>query len=212
MRKLIGLGALLCAMAIASVAAAAPPPAIRESVAVCDPNAPTHCTAPGYGPLVSATITRPANTTQYTALTAFANATSAATFTTFANVCMTSGGQALDADIVFLDSANQTTKLSGILFLFSVAPGTALNDNATFSIASADAAHLVAQIPFSASTVTNQGSGASGSAMAEVQGQTYQFNCAPGATSLYGMVEVVNTYTPISGEVLTVMLKPLGAN
>lgn len=48
MHKLIGLGMIASVLTLVTAipALAAAPPAIRESVAVCDPNAPSHCVAP----------------------------------------------------------------------------------------------------------------------------------------------------------------------
>jgi hypothetical protein len=181
-------------------------PCIVGSVSTCSG------TPGAYGARVAVTSTRPANTTTYAANTAWANATSGATYLTFPNVCRANGGASISADVVFLDNANQTTKLNGVLFLFNAPVATPINDNATFSVAAADAPNLVAQIPFTTSTVVNQGAGSAGSAMAEVQGSTYQFNCGPSSTSLYGMVEVTNAYVPISGEALTAILKPIGVN
>lgn len=49
MRLIIALSAILFLGPMLSVSRAAPPPNIRESVAVCDPNAPTRCLAPTAG-------------------------------------------------------------------------------------------------------------------------------------------------------------------
>lgn len=46
MRKLVGLGALLCALAFSPHVHAAPYPTNAQDVGVCDPNAPSHCLAP----------------------------------------------------------------------------------------------------------------------------------------------------------------------
>jgi hypothetical protein len=167
----------------------------------------------GYGAVISADIVRPANAATYTANTGWANATSSAAYTTFTGVCRTTGGVVLIPAVRVLDYANQTTKLTGVLWLFSVAPTTVIADNATFSIAAADLANIVAQpIPFTVSTVANQAAGASGSAVAAVAGTTYEAKCAGGDTNLYGMVQVTNAYVPVSAEKLSVALKIVGVN
>ncbi len=190
-----------------TVKAASTAPVAGDTAAVVD------LRTPGYAAIVSSDLTRPSNTTTYTANTAWANATSGATYTTFTGVCRANGTIVLIPSIRVIDYANQTIKLSGTLWLFNVAPGTPINDNATFSIASADMANLSGQpVAFSATTVANQASGASGSTVASMVGTTYEAKCANADANLYGMVQVTNAYVPVSAEKLTITLKVVGAN
>ena len=69
---------------------------------------------------------------------------------------------------------------------------------------SADAANLIAQIPFSDLTVVNQGSGSAGSTMGEVHRPTR--STAADRPQALCMVEVTNAYVPVSAEALTMVL------
>lgn len=170
------------------------------------------CNDAGFASVSTANLTRPANTTTYTANTGLANATSGATYLTFSTICRANGKVVLIPHVHVVDYANQTTKLSGVLYLFNAPPASPINDNATFSITSADMAVKVATIPFTVSQVTNQAAGASGSAEANVVGTTYEVGCGASTTSLYAMVQVTNAYVPVSAEQYTFTLKAIGAN
>jgi hypothetical protein len=168
----------------------------------------------GYAADVAGTgiTTRPANTTTYTVNTAWANATSGATYGTFTGVCATNGGNVYVTDAGFLDEANQATKLQGVLYLFSAAPGTPISDNATFNIASADWANLKrVSIPFAFGNVVNQTSGSGGAQMVDVP-VGGQLACAGGTTNIYYMIEVTNAYVPLSAEVLIPSLHVFATN
>lgn len=167
----------------------------------------------GYGSSTASSITRPANTTTYTANTGWCNTTSAcSTVFSWPTACRASGTAVLIPEIDIYSSANPTLKLQGILWLFSSAPGTVINDDATFNIASADFAGLTGGstngLPFT--LASSQASGAANSGVA-LTGATYEAHCS-GGTTLYAVVQVVNAYVPASGEVLTVKLRTVGVN
>jgi hypothetical protein len=191
---------------LSSAATAANQAAANASLSSID----TKAVAP-WASRISASVNRPGNTTPYTANTAWANATSGATYMTFTNVCRANGTTVLITHVIVDDFANQTTKLQGVLWLFNAVP-TAINDNVTFSLASADMATKVAAIDFTASKVTNQAAGASGSTTAELPGAGIQAGCAAGDRNLYGLFQVVNAYVPVSAEVLTGRLKVVGVD
>lgn len=159
----------------------------------------------------AASITRPANTTTYTANTGWNNGTP--TFFSFTGACRVNGGQVLIPSINIRSSANPTLKLTGILWLFAGVPGTNVSDDATFTIASVDFAILTGNAQGFAFTLANSqaNTGAANSAAA-LSGVTYQGKCASGSTTITGMVEVTNAYVPASAEVLTVDLNTIGAN
>lgn len=162
----------------------------------------------------SSSITRPANTTTYTANTGWCNATSAcATVFTFTGACRANGTNILVTGVDVYSSANPTLKLTGYLWLFNTTPGTVISDDATFNIASADFANLIGG-SFSGITISlssNQASGASNSGTSNT-GTTLQTACASGSTTLYGMFEVGDAYVPASAEVLTIKLHTIGLN
>lgn len=167
----------------------------------------------GYGSSTASSITRPANTTTYTANTGWCGATSAcATVFSWSTACRASGTAILIPEVDIYSSANPTLKLQGILWLFSSTPGTVINDDATFNIASADFANLTGGSTngLAFTLASSQASGAANSGVS-LTGATYEAHCN-GGTTLYGVVQVVNAYVPASGEVLTVKLRTVGVN
>ena len=159
-------------------------------------------------------VTRIANTTTYTANTGWCLLTSSCvTVFSWTGICRANGGNSLLTNIGIYSSANPTLKLSGVLWLFNTTPGTVISDDATFNVAATDFANLVGGslngIPFT--LATSQASGATNSGVS-LTGINAQVQCAAGATTLYGMVEVTNAYIPASGEVLSVRLHAIGLN
>ena len=158
--------------------------------------------------MTPASITRSANTTTYTANTAWGGGTSIFTFPNLAGAGKTFFLPQIDIH----SSANPTLKLQGILWLFSVSPQTVLADNATFNIAAADYANLTGGteggIPFT--LTANQATGAANSGVSLTMQQLWAL--ASGSNAIYGMVQVVNAYVPASGEILTVTLSWIGVS
>lgn len=168
--------------------------------------------AGAYSVIISATITRPNNTTTYTANTAWADATSGATAVSIAGICRSTGGQILVPEIDIYSSANQTTKLQGVLWLFTTTVGTPVNDNATFNIAAADYANLTGNVQgFPFTMVSNQASGAANAGIS-LTGTAYHAACAGGSQNMRAMVQVVNAYVPLANEILTMKIHALAAN
>lgn len=165
----------------------------------------------GWSAIISSTITRPANTTVYTANTGWANAVASAVATTFTAACDRNGQQILIPQIDIQVSAAPATKLQGILWLFSAAP-TAINDNAAFTLVSADNLALTGNMQGFPFTLTSVQSGAATHSGISLVGITYHAQCLTGDTTIRGMVQVVNAYTPTSGEIMTIKLHALGAN
>lgn len=162
-----------------------------------------------------ASITRTANTTPYTANTAWNNGTP--TFFSFLLACRQNGGSVLIPQIDIWSSANPTTKLQGILWLFTGTPAN-IADNAAFNIAAStgnpptgDFSLVTGNMQGYAFTLANDQSTGSNSAVS-LAGTNYVAVCPSGSRTITGMVQVVNTYTPASGEVLTVRLNTLNVN
>ena len=194
------------AVKAASTAPAATDPA---EVVTESPNSPL---AP-FAATSTSSLTRPSNTTTYTAGTGWNNATSSATgYFTFSSACRVNGGQVLIPQIDIWSSANPTTKLVGVVYLFDATIGTLGNDDAAFMIAPSDFANLTGnQQGLFFALLNSQASGASNSGLS-LTGVNYRAQCASGTTSIYGMVEVLNAYAPASGEALHVTLHTIGAN
>ena len=161
----------------------------------------------GYTGKSMATLTRPANTTTYTANTAVANATSGAVAITFANCARLTGGTGFIIGADILDEANQTLKGTYELWLYNQAPGTVINDNANWAPANADRLNRVGIIKFDSGTVGNNASGSSGNCeFYDLMTHPLPFVCV-GGTSLYGQLVVRNAYIPVSSEVFQIILR-----
>jgi hypothetical protein len=159
--------------------------------------------AMGLGATCSTDVTRPADTTAYSANDAWANSTSVPTSGgfTFSNAARKSGGSGIITDAVIVSSNPAGTPLQGEIWIFDQAV-TAINDNAAFSLSDADAKLFVGKIPFTLAV------DATNNSQAHVTGLNIMITCV-GSVDLRYLVKVKNAYTPISGEVLTVRLKSI---
>lgn len=164
----------------------------------------------GFSSIASATITRPANTTVYTANTAWANATSGATMTTITGVCDRASQQVLIPQIDIMVDEAPATKLQGILWLFN-ASVTQINDNAAFTLASADFLNSTGNVQGFPFTLTAVQSGTNTHSAVSLTGINYHAQCGASSGIVF-MVQVVNAYTPTSGEILTVKLHSIATN
>lgn len=170
--------------------------ALRATLASDDPLVAAQ-TRGGYKS--SFTITRPANTTQYTANDAYADSGPTSGGFTLASVVGASGKSGELTHVIFDGSAAQTTPLIAELWLYD-ASVTAISDNAAFS----SSATPIAIIPFS---MTNIGS----KSYAMVDCNHIAFTPS-GTADLRALVRVVNAYTPVSGETLKVQAITKGIN
>ena len=153
--------------------------------------------------VATSTITRPADTSQYTAGDALSNSTSAPTAGGGTlTIVAASGKSALMTHMQIVSSNAPGTPLQGEVWLFGTAP-TAINDNAAFTVSDSEMLTCVGVIPFVLLTI-----GANSSATVDV-GKAF---ATSGSTNLRYLVRVVNTYTPASGETLTVRAFCQGLN
>jgi len=161
--------------------------------------------AGGHTVVVSASKTRPADTTAYTAGDAINDSTSAPTVFTFNECVRFEGGSGVIARVMIDDSAAQSTKLSAELWLFDTTY-TPDNDNAAITPTDAEMQTVVAVIPVSTSYVGDATSGAGGNVLLTSGVVNVPFKCASGSKALYGMLVARNAYTPVSAEVFNVRL------
>jgi hypothetical protein len=150
------------------------------------------------------TITRPSDTSAYTAGDALSNSTSSPTAGggTFTSAVGASGKSAILTDVVIVSSNAPATPLQGELWIFDTAP-TAINDNAAFTVSDAEMLTCVAQVPFALSTI-----GANSSAHVQCGIGVL----AVGSANLRFLIRVVNAYTPASAETITFRAKFQGVN
>jgi hypothetical protein len=157
----------------------------------------------GYRPKVktlSASFTRPANTTQYTAKDAVGTATTNVLTFTGASSGAGQGGQITKVSILS-DNITVTTK-SFRLHFYTSAP-TAIADNAVNTVLYANAANYVGYVDLPASG-TLEASGTGGGSYATVKVDPPLAYVTTTTGQLYGALEAIGAYTPASAEQFTV--------
>lgn len=152
--------------------------------------------AVGYQKNVSASFTRPANTTPYAAEDVVSNSTSAPTLLTFAGAARSNGGSGLILSARHLKNSTTTSGATYRLHLYSDNTVSAINDNAQFRLLFANRAKRIGFIDF------NHGTGGTGSdaTNALTTFVNLPFVCEAASTALYGTLTVTGAYTPTSGE------------
>ncbi len=157
----------------------------------------------GAGYTSSATATRPANTTAYTALDVV-GATAAAL--TFENVGPANGHIFVtDADLRINIDAVPAGMAAFRLHLYSATPGSALADNAAFNLPSGDRATYLGYIDLPVPVDM-------GDTIFSQPSPQVPKKIKMGATSsLFGYLQAIGGYTPTSEAVLSVRLNAVGA-
>jgi len=164
--------------------------------------------------VISDSITRPADTTAYTAGDVIAEVTNNDYFTFGA-----SGTDGVARPMVWTgsietvtvtSSANQATKPSLELWLFHTLIAE-VADNAAFAPTDAELATCIGIVTLADTgfKVGNAGAGAAGNIIQVVAGVGMPFRAIPTSASpavIYGQLVVRNAYTPVASEVFTVQL------
>lgn len=158
----------------------------------------------GFAGTATATFNRPADATAYTANDTISDSTTTPTTGgfTFSNVCRISGGSGIGTDLYVL--SNDTAALAGKVLVYDSAV-TAANDNAAEAISDADAAKLVAEIPFTLAARANNAS-------AHIQNLNFGYTCAGSANLRFLVVATGGTLTTASANTYTFRLKFIASN
>jgi hypothetical protein len=157
-----------------------------------------------FGRMVEDSVTRPANTTAYTAGDVVTEGTADA----LEFLCdETRTGMNIIHSAVCVSSANQSTKPDLELWLFDT-DLTPADDNAAFAPTDAQMRTLVGIIDFPVGSfkVGNAGSGADGNVVCDVQSLDIAFFPKASGGMLYGVLVVRNAYTPVSAERIDIRL------
>lgn len=156
--------------------------------------------------VISDSITRPSNATQYAVGDAISEVTSNDMFA-FADVCKPSNFSCLISGATIYSSVNAATKLECDLFLFADNnEPTETADNAAWDPTDAELNTCLGVISFAAADwVAGAASGGNSNAMCDVNNLGLAMK--PGRSDLRGQLVARNTYTPTSGEILTIKLK-----
>lgn len=142
----------------------------------------------------TATLTRPGDTTAYTANDSVANSTGSPTALTFNNCARVTGGCGLIRDATLILNGMTTTVAEFHLWVFDTSP-TVTADNSAFAPSDADAANVQCVLMFNAGNMSDG-----------TNNRIYKLVNAPqmfktsGALALYGALMTRTGYTPTSGE------------
>lgn len=154
----------------------------------------------GYFVTVSGLVTRPADTTAYTAGDAISDSTSSPTTGGFAlsGAARVASGSGVITDAVITTSADAATLLQGEVWLFNQAV-TNVNDNAAFAVSDAEIQTCVGKIPFLFEDAGNNG-------FFHAQNLQIGFTLLSGQAIRF-LLKAKNNYTPVASEQFSVMLK-----
>jgi hypothetical protein len=164
---------------------------------------------PGGIATVSASVTRPADTTAYASGDLVANSTTAGSVVplTFSSA-VREGGEAVRIERVRLrKTGTSLTNASFRVYIFRGSPTVSVGDNAALNSSSvlsvSDVADLVGWVD-----ITMDRSGTAGAVGRGVPAGGAAISTAPSSgTTLYGLIEATAAYTPVSGEAFTVTLE-----
>jgi len=160
----------------------------------------------GFNPetkVLSASFTRPANTTQYTAKDAVGTATTNVLTFSGASAGAGGGGKIVAAKII-ASNITVTTK-SFRLHIYTAAP-TDIADNAVNTVLAANAATYVGFIDLptpNSGTLEASGTGGGSYAVTRVDPP---LGYVTTSSKLYGALEAIGAYTPASAETFTVSI------
>lgn len=170
---------------------------------------------PGYSPggffTVSASFTRPADTTAYSAGDRVADSAGAATVLEFTNVARATSEAVRIERIRMRKTGTSLANASFRVHIFRTLPTVGVNDNGVFnaagSLALADIAGYVGSVD-----VTMDKAGTIGARGVGVPATGAGITCEAAGTSghetsLWAVVEALAAYTPVSGETFTVTIE-----
>lgn len=146
-------------------------------------------------------ITRPANTSSYTALDAISNSTTVPVMISFTNALLTPGrsGYIRNALAITTQSSNVSAYRLH-LFSYTVTP---INDNGPYTSLYVNVGKKIGTIDFSAFTTEGVGSTSSQSINTSVN---LGFKLPSGSTTIYGILETITGFTPDASQKFYIQL------
>lgn len=176
--------------ALGQALAAASTPVVLPAAQITALTPPTTVSiTPGLAYLSTATITRDANTTAYTANDVYGGAFE------LTNIGASGGYVFISSiDIIFNITALPSGMGAFAVYLYSSTPPSAITDNLPFSLSSGDRASIMTLNGFSLSASLARGGG--GSVVAETLNINQLFKLATGSTSLWGYLVTLGAFTP----------------
>jgi len=165
------------------------------------------CSSFGCSSVATSTTARPAGTLTYTPNTAFGGS-----YGVLTGVCRRPGGEFTIPQLDIYSSRNPSTKLQGVLWLFSDPPGTPIADNEAFVLTAADFAKVTGNPQgFSFWLTSTQDTGATNSGIS-LYGTYWHGRCAAASTSVSYAIQANNAYDALGAETLAVTLHALSTN
>lgn len=154
----------------------------------------------GFPKTIKVDVTRPGDTTPYTAGDCISDSTSAPTSGgfTISNAGRQSGGSCMITDVCIASSNDPATRLSGEIWIFDTAV-TNVNDNSAFAVSDAEIKTCVGIVPFTLFDAGNNG-------FAHISGINFLATCS-GSANLRFLLRARNAYTPANAEVLSFAFK-----
>ena len=152
---------------------------------------------------VGVELTRPADTTAYTAKDVVSDSTSAPSVLTFADFARVNQGSGIIVRARLM--TDQKTCTAGFrLHLFHTAP-TAINDNSPYLLLYANAANRIGMIDFPAMTSEDATNSTAASTMRPSSDGSYGtpnlwYQAASASRAIYGILETTSAFTPASGQ------------
>lgn len=159
--------------------------------------------------VVTQSVTRPNDTTTYTAGDALANATSGAAMLTFSNMARKAGGGFILQRMVICCSAKQTLLPDMEIFFLDTTMATPPVDNTFRTMTDAESETVIGSIFVPGqvySKSTNNTSGAGGNIIINSENLGMLMCCAAGSTSIYCVPSFANAYVPVANEKFTFKL------
>jgi hypothetical protein len=160
---------------------------------------------------VNGSVTRPNDTSGYTAGDVITTSTSAPDIITFSNVARINGGSGVIIGATLVDSVNNSPKNDYEIWLFDTEP-TNQNDNVAFAPSDAELENMIGILSFQASTakIGNTGSAGAGNLFYPSNlTNNMAYNCLAGSKDIYGVAVTRTTFTPVANAKLTVRLRVL---
>lgn len=151
--------------------------------------------------IITAAIQRHTGVTQYAAGDVIATEAGVSVIE-LSDMARAAGSAGMIVTLDVIDSANQATKPSLEVWLFSSPPANIV-DNAPFTPTDAELAYLVAVVQLTTSIVGHPTVGAAGNCVLPSGIISRSFKCEASLTDLYAVLVTRNAYTPIDSEIFT---------
>ena len=154
----------------------------------------------GFPKTIKVDVTRPADTTAYSAGDGVSDSTSAPTSGGFTipNAARQSGGSCIIMDVCIASNNDPVARLTGEIWIFDQAVTNQV-DNANFGVTDAEIKNCIGIIPFSLFDAGNN-------EFAHVTGLNMLCTCV-GSADLRFLLRTRNAYTPASAEVFSFAFK-----